>query len=208
MATETNLRKDIEELVNKTVDANKEFISESSRLFRQMATNPGSQSTFNIFQQNFFPKALNAYASLNIRHLKNMIDLGMCLTKEVMGSSATKENEVTEEVTETAQPAFALRANAKHGEKVMLQFVLDNFKKEETICEFVNTPYLNEADPSNVQDFETVFSPQSFSIDPGESKTINITIDIFKNTIAGIYTSNVQVKGFEPAFFTINITVD
>jgi hypothetical protein len=197
------LMKDIEELVQKSIEANKLFISEGSKFITQLATKPGEN--IKKFQADTFTNTINAYMHLNIQHLKNMVDLGVSLTKEMMNGQ-TQEEKSNEPAAKEDKPAFVLKANGKPGATISLQFLVDNVKKEAATCNLLHTEYTNQATAVQ-QNFKTLFTPQSFTLEPGTSQTIAIQINIPRKTIPGIYTSNAQVQGFEPAFFSIHLTI-
>ncbi|WP_346237022.1 hypothetical protein ABDK00_012715 [Niabella insulamsoli] len=199
--TNTPLQKDIEDLVNKTIEANKIFFNESARLLKQMASDPGSTKTIPVFNNDFLSKAMNAYASLSVRHLKNMIDLGLSLTRQASSSTEPDQPEDT-------APAFILKGACVAGAAVQLQFVIDNDKKEMATCELVHTDFLLQPGASVKGAFTTVFTPRSFELQPGGSQAIVIDIQTAKRSVPGLYSSRVQVKGFEPAFFSIELTIN
>ena len=94
------------------------------------------------------------------------------------------------------------------GSKVSLSFLLDNIKPDAVLCTLVNTPYSIQDNVLVKENFITNFSPQSFMLNTGEQKRINIDINIPDNVTPGVYISNVQVQGFEPAYFSIILTVN
>lgn len=202
MNPENSLAKDIEELVNKSIEANKVFMTEGSRILRQF-TAPGEKKTPDIFQPNFLSDAFTSYARLNIQHLKNMVDLGVSILKNA-GPQTAGSNE---ETTETPGPSFVLEAEGEAGSKVSLSFLLDNSKPESVLCNLVNSSYLFNANTVE-ENFETRFTPQSFTMSPGEQQRIHINIAIPNATSPGIYVSNVTVRGFEPAYFSIRLLVN
>jgi len=51
------LKNDFEELVNKTIEANKVFMNESGNLFQKLIQHKGESKTLNLFQNDFFSKA-------------------------------------------------------------------------------------------------------------------------------------------------------
>lgn len=201
----SSLAKDFEELINKSIEANKTFLNESSKLVRRFTT-PGQKTTANIFNANFLTEAFTAYTKLNIQYMKNMLDVSASLIKRAneQQSTATEEDAQTKEKQE---PAFTLNGEVAAGNKISLSFLLDNVKEESVLCNLVNTPYTLQSDPSLHENFITDFSPQSFMLNTGEQKRIAISIDVPANTKAGVYSSDVQVKGFEPAYFSIFLTV-
>ncbi|WP_138475545.1 hypothetical protein [Dyadobacter bucti] len=201
--TKPSLMKDIEELVTRSMEANKIFITESPKLFRQLSGigKSGQASGRTEVISNIF----NAYMKLGVRHMHDMIDLGLSLLTEISADAAENGDEA---VTEKPEPAFTLSGSAIAGGKVSLQFILDNEKKESVSCQLVNSDYYHQADPAVTKIFKTVFSPQSFILNPGASQTVKIDVGIPKTAIPGNYTCEVQVRGFEPAYFAIQLSID
>ena len=205
----SSLSNDIQELINKSIEVNKLFLSETSKLVRNIAT-PGEKKTATVFQTNFFTEAFNAYAKMNIQHMKNMLDLGASLVQKAntQQTADTPVNTNTETNAEPAEASFILSADVTAGNKIAFSFLLDNSKPEAVLCTLVNSSYNLQDDVLVNENFTTIFSPQSFMLNTGEQKRINIDIDIPANTKPGVYTSNVQVQGFEPAYFSIELTVN
>ena len=203
----SSFTKDIEDLVSKSIEANKVFLSESTRMVKQFTDKSARKENINIFQPDLISNAFNAYAKLNIQHLKNMIDLGVSLAKQT-GTQQTADNSAKAGATADPGPAFVLNGTAEAGSKATLHFLLDNVKLEAATCRLVNSDYTLQADSSVQQVFKTIFLPQSFVLNPAESQTVNIEISIPAKTKPGIYAGNVQVEGFEPAFFSMYITVN
>jgi len=203
----SSLSNDIQELINKSIEVNKIFLSETSKLVRNIAT-PGEKKTSSVFQTNFFTEAFNAYAKMNIQHMKNMLDLGASLVQKANTQQTTDTSANTETTTEPAEPSFVLKGDVVAGNKIAFSFLLDNSKQEAVLCTLVNSSYSLQDDISVNENFATTFSPQAFMLNTGEQKRINIDIDVPANTKPGLYTSNVQVQGFEPAYFSIVLTVN
>jgi len=204
MDNENSLAKDIEELVNKSIEANKVFMNEGSRILRQFTT-PGEKKVPNIFQANLLTDAFNAYTKLNIQYLKNMVDLGVSMVQKA-GVQPT-DAQAPVETTEASPPSFVLDAEAEAGSNLSISFLLDNIKKEAVLCTLVNSTYVFSFDDLVEENFITGFSPQSFDLPAGEQQRIGIDIAIPLNTKPGVYISNVKVKGFEPAHFSIRLNV-
>jgi uncharacterized membrane protein len=204
---DSSLANDIQELINKSIEVNKMFLSETSKLVRG-ATTPGEKKTPHIFQANFLTEAFSAYAKMNIQHMKNMLDLGVSLVQKANTQQTTEPSDNTETPTETPVPSFVLKGDVEAGNKISLNFLLENIKQETVLCTLVNTPYNFQIDALIQENFTTIFSPQSFMLNTGEQKRINIDIDVPATANPGIYISNVQVRGFEPAYFSIVLTVN
>jgi len=209
MANEkSSLAKDIEDLVNKSMEVNKFFLNESSKFVRQFTT-PGEKKASTLFNADFLTEAFNAYTKLNIQHLKNVMDLGVSLVKRAGTQQASTDNATDAATTEKTQadPSFILRSEAEQGGKILLNFLLDNIKPEAVVCTLVNTPYTLETNNAVEENFPTTFTPQSFTLNTGAQQKVDIDINVSADAKPGIYTSNVQVQGFEPAYFSMIITV-
>jgi hypothetical protein len=197
------LAKDIEELISKSIEANKVFVNESSRMLKQFTISGNKTNPF-VLNTNFLTEAFNAYAKLNIQHMKNMLDLSVSLFKQ---AGVQSNDTSTQKTTEQAQPSFTLTAETEAGTNVSLSFLLDNIKPEEVNCTLISTPYHLQDNENAIQDFDTVFTPQSFNLKTNERQKVDIEVGIPAGVNAGVYESNVQVKGFEPAYFNVLITV-
>lgn len=199
----SSLAKDIEELVSKSIEANKVFMSEGTRMLKQFTVSGNKQKPFRL-NANFLTDAFNAYARMNIQHMKNMVDLSVSLFKQ---AGAPTNDTATEDVAVEASPSFTLTAETEAGNKVALSFLLDNIKEEEVNCTLINTPYHLLNDNNTIANFDTLFTPQSFNLKTNDRQKVDIEISIPAGITAGIYECNVQVKGFEPAYFNVLITV-
>lgn len=205
MDKENSLAKDIEELVNKSIEANKVFMNEGSRILRGITT-PGEKKATNIFQANFLTEAFNAYTKLNIQYLKNMVDLGVSMVQKA-GSQPTTNTESTTATSGMPAPSFVLDAEAEAGSNISISFLLDNIKQEAVLCTLIYSPYVFSFDDLIEENFITGFNPQSFTLAAGEQQRINIDIAVPFTTKPGVYISNVKVQGFEPAHFSIRLNV-
>ncbi len=202
----SSLANDIQELINKSIEANKIFLSETSKLVRGVTTS-GEKKTSSVFQANFLTEAFNAYAKMNIQHMKNMLDLGVSLVQKANTQQSTEAAENVQ-TTEPPAPSFILKGEVEAGGKISLSFLLDNIKQDAVLCTFINTPYSLQSDILVEENFITNFSPQSFMLDAGVQQRINIDISVADSAKPGVYTSNVQVQGFEPVYFSILLTVN
>ncbi|MEP6846102.1 MAG: hypothetical protein ABI861_08860 [Panacibacter sp.] len=203
-AEKTSFSKEIEELINKSVDVNKAFISESSRLMQQF-TGPNRKNTVDIFKSNFLADAFTAYAKLNLQYMKNVLDLSVSLMRQA--GEQGSENSANTSSEENSAPSFVLQAEAEAGSGISLSFLIDNIKEEEVICMLVNTPYYYQPDIAVAENFVTNFSPQSFVLKTGEQQKVKIDIITTKEAKPGLYISNVQVQGFEPTYFSVSLTI-
>ena len=85
----STLVKDFEELVRKTAEANKVFISEGSKFVKRLGSSPISKKGVAGIPPHLLKDAFNSFVKLNMQHANNLIDLGLTLTKRFNGSPET-----------------------------------------------------------------------------------------------------------------------
>ena len=206
----STLVKDFEELIRKTAEANKVFISEGSKFVKQLGSSPLSKKGMAGIPPHLLKDAFNSFVKLNMQHANNLIDLGLTLTKRFNGSPETTAGPFEEPAAsqdEIPKPAFVLRAGATPGGTAKVQFIVDSDKKEPILCKLVHTDFVHQNDFSIKPAFKTTFLPQSFQLNPSESQTVDIHVKVPANAKAGVYLSSLQVQGFEHSFFSLYITV-
>jgi hypothetical protein len=200
----TTFSKSFETLLNKSIEANKILISEGTQMFKKFtSTEKQHKKNINIFQNELLTKTFNDYVKMNVSHFNNLIDLGLSFVKNINSNPDVKQDENDAD----SDPSFILEQTSEEGNVVSFKFLLDNIKNETVKCHFVYSEYILQSDSSIQKDFATEFYPQTFELSTGEAKPISISINIPDNTTPGLYKSKVQVKGFEPAYFAIQITV-
>lgn len=200
----SDITSDLEGLFKRTVEINTRYFKEGSELVRQISKTPKSGSDLNFFQPDVAAKAFTAFARLNLEHYKNVLDLGLKLTKQAVSDTTVEPEDVERKAGE---PAFELSGSTTPGGKVEMDFLLDNTMDEQVRCQLKNTVFTNDADPDVSYEFQTEFSPQSFLLAPDKSQKILITIEVEDKVKPGDYTSRVEVLGFEPLFFVIKLNI-
>lgn len=194
-----------EEALNKSIEANKVFLNESSRFFRQLGSKPAA-NRFALFQGDAMSNAFAEYMKLNLQHFNNLVDLGINFMRKI-NDTATDAGEQTSQSEPTDAPSFVLEKEAEAGQPVHFQFVLDNVKQQTATCQLVNTGFTGPSPQSVMNNFKTEFNPPVFNLKAGESRSIDIHVHIPADALPGLHTTRVQVKGFEPAYFSILLTV-
>ncbi|MBC7874805.1 MAG: hypothetical protein H7Y01_12460 [Ferruginibacter sp.] len=197
----TTFTKSFEELLNKSIEANKIFMSEGTRLFKKLANPDKQPQNLNIFQNELVTKTFSEYVRLNVNHFNNLIDLGLSFVK-----NSNQTDTVGKKETDPG-PSFILERTTEPGNPVVFQFLLDNVKQETVACRFIHSGFFLQPEPSPENNFSTGFTPLSFELKAGESKQVTINVLVPEATAPGLYISKVQVKGFEPAYFSIQLTI-
>ncbi len=201
-----NIANDFKDIVKEIVEINTQYFKEGSNLVSQLSDSNKDKKTINPLQPELITGALTALVKLNLNHYKNVIDLGFEFSKKVINNDFGSNSDVNPEKNEV-KPSFVLKETVFIGSNAVLQFILDNTKKEEATCTFKNLDFINESDPNNRYNFKTTFSPQTFKLNPGDVKAIKIEVKIGAKVKPGNYQSKVEILGFEAAHFLIDLNV-
>ena len=194
----------VEEALNKTIEANKVFLNESTKFFSQLGKRDAT-SNLNIFRGEALSNAFSQYMKLSLDHFNNLVDLGVNFIRNVNNSN-TADTPPPPGAADAGQPSFVLEKEVAAGDQVSFQFLLDNVKQDTVTCQLVHTGFTGAAGDS-ADHFNIVFTPLVFELPSGESRSIDITVHVAAGTTPGFYASRVQVKGFEPAYFSIQLIV-
>lgn len=195
----------LEEALNKSIEANKVFLNESTKFFSQLGKRDAT-SNLNIFQGEALSNAFSQYMKLNLDHFNNLVDLGVNFIRNVNNTNAA-ETPPAPGAADMNQPSFVLEKEVVAGEQVSFQFLLDNVKQHTVTCQLVHTGFTGAAEDNSAPDFNMIFTPLVFELPSGESRSIDITVHVPAGTTPGFYATKVQVKGFEPAYFSVQLIV-
>jgi hypothetical protein len=205
---QSSIAQDLEHLFKKTTEANKLFISESTKFVKRLSSSNIKKEEIFTTQKQVFKDAVNLFVKLNIQHAENLIDLSVAITRRFNQNPNTNEDSGTEQQsTVSNDPAFILNVSGVAGSTVTTQFLLDSNKEEPIICNLKQTEFTLENDHSVKKVFETTFTPQSFEILHGQSQKVDINVKIPADANEGIYLSNILVDGFEHTFFSLYVTI-
>ncbi|MEX6686802.1 hypothetical protein QTN47_04810 [Danxiaibacter flavus] len=204
------ITQELEQLFQKTAEANKIFFKESTRFVQQLGSSGQSGEDLFNKQKQLFGDALKSLVQLNIQHASNLLDLGIAVAKRFNQSSNTSGADVssTDENAVVTEPAFVLTAVTSPGETANVQFMLDSSKAEPVSCKLIKNKFILQEDRSVQADFETLFTPQSFQLLPGEQQRVEISVQVPGDVRPGIYISDIRVEGFEHIFFQLNLTIN
>ncbi len=205
----TSITQDLEHLFKKTTDANKIFFTESAKFVKQLSSSNIKGEELVSTQKELFKDAINLFVKLNIQHVSNLIDLGTAITKRLNHQFEVKKSDTEQEqdFPNESKPAFVLNVSGAAGTTATTQFLLDSDKKDPVLCNLKQTEYILQSDNSVNVVFETVFTPQSFTVFFGKPQKIGINIKISDDAKEGVYESHIQAEGFEHIYFTLFLTV-
>ncbi len=203
MAEENNFfAESLKQLVTKSVEANEVFMKEGQKLLKSMTSKEKQNEKSNLLSGELVKNAFQAFAELNVTYLKNAMDIGISVAKNMSGSTTQKNNEATEDFS----PAFILSASGKAGDTVSLQFVLDNVKDTVVRSSLQEVGFCRM--PKNEKtEIPLQFTPADFELAAGGKQVVDILIKIPADALAGDYENKIAVKGFEPSYFLIKLSV-
>lgn len=208
------LTDEIQQLFQKTAEANKFFISEGSKLITQISTGKIPANKLAAVQKDFWTDAFQTVVKLNIQYTSSLLDIGRAFTQELNQRLQKDENgepaktqESERKESEAMQPAFVLHAKAAPGTTAFAHFLLDNNHPETVSCTLEPATFILAEDPQVKKDFNTTFSPQTFKLIPGVPQKVEINVDIPAKTKPGNFACNIVVDKNQGSYFTLYIQV-
>ncbi|WP_404986733.1 hypothetical protein ACI513_06920 [Chryseobacterium sp. M5] len=192
-----NMTKNMEDITKQVLDINRNYINKSIDVIGLLKEAGSSKKITNI-NQDLVADIFNGIVKLNLEYYAKLVDFGFSVTNQILSPSQES----------STGSSFTLSGKVKPGEMITLQFVLDNPKSEAVLCELQYSFFLNIDDQTENLEISAKFSPQSFQLEPEKSMTIDILCPVSKTSKLGTYYSHVKVVGFEPAYFTIILTIE
>ena len=203
MAEENNFyAESFKQLVSKSLEANAVFMKEGQKVLKSMTSKQKNGSKANLLSAEQAKNAFQAFAELNIAYLKNAMDLGISVAKNISGNTDADDSQTSDEMP----PAFILSASGLNGEMVALQFVLDNVKETLVKSSLQEKGFLKMPEGEQAK-IPLHFKPADFELAAGGKQVVDIAIDIPADAQAGNYENRIAVKGFEPSYFMIKLSV-
>ncbi|MEG1592086.1 hypothetical protein [Chryseobacterium sp.] len=192
-----NMAKNMEDITKQVLDINRNYINKSIDVIGLLKEAGNAKKITNI-NQDLVVDVFNGIVKLNLEYYAKLVDFGFSVTNQILSPSQES----------STGSSFTLSGKVKPGEIITLQFVLDNPKSEAVLCELQYSSFLNIDDQTENPEISATFSPQSFELEPEKSMTIDISCPVSKASKLGTYFSHVKVLGFEPAYFTIILTIE
>ena len=208
--------KGFEDIVKNSIELHRRYFERGSELLSQLGNAQKGEADATEFGNYLGPMA--ELARLNIEHYQNVMKLSLEATKSAFGGAPQSAGDAdAQEEPQQAQrdfadgyvdePAFVLSGSGHPGGKVILQFVLDNIKEEEVLCRLVNHDFISDVKTDERYQLASIFEPQSFTLQSNEAQKVTIVIEIPADMQPGVFNSKVQVIGFEPIYFLIQLHV-
>lgn len=192
-----NINQSAEDITQQVLDINKKYVQKGIGLIGKLTESSATDKIANI-NQDTLVGIFTGLVKLNLEYYSKVMDFGFEVTNQLLSSSKS----------ESTESSFTVSGNVQPGPSVELSFVLDNTKNENVLCQLESTSFLDATSQQESNDISVLFSPQSLELQPGASAQILIICSAGKQIVPGTYYSYAKVTGFEPAYFTIVLTIE
>lgn len=191
-----NINQHVADIAKQVIEINENYVNKSIDMIAKLKDHSVSEKITNI-DQDTIVGIFNRLVKVNLECYSKLMDFGFEATNQLLSAK-----------NETTESSFTLSGHLKPGGSLDLSFVLDNTKSENVFCQLENSSFLNSDNQQESPDIEVVFSPQSFELLPGATTKVLATCSSGKQTTPGTYYAYAKVIGFEPAYFTIVLTIE
>lgn len=193
-----NITQNVEDITKQVLDINRKYINKSVDIIGKLKNGAAAEKITNI-DQDLIADVFAGIVKLNIDYYSKLMDYSFSITDRILSPRTTEEE---------VGSSFTLSGKGNPGATIEMEFVLDNSKKEKVFCELQSTKFINSDDETENSEISVSFQPQSFELESGGAANIGVICNISKEAAAGTFHSFVKVLGFEPAYFTIVITIE
>lgn len=197
----TNITQNLEGITKQLLDNNRNYINKSIDAIGKLKNSP-TQKITNI-NQDLIADVFNGIVKLNLDYYSKLIDYGFSVTNKILSAPENRLGENEEQGS-----SFTLAGKGNAGSSIDISFVLDNSKSEKAFCQLENTPFVSIDEHKENPDITVSFQPQSFDLEAGKSESISVLCSVSEKSAAGTFYSYARVIGFEPAYFTIVLTIE
>ena len=189
----------MEDITKQVLDINRKYINKSIDVIGKLKNNSAKDQITNI-NQDLIADVFNGIVKLNLDYYSKLIDYGFSLTNQILTSSAEEKEE--------AGSSFTLSGKGIPGSSIDISFVLDNSKSEKVFCQLESTSFVSIDDQTENAEISVSFKPQSFDLEAGKSENISVLCRVSEKSASGTFYCYARVIGFEPAYFTIVLTIE
>lgn len=193
-----NITQNVEDITKQVLDINRKYINKSVDIIGKLKNGAAAEKITNI-DQDLIADVFAGIVKLNIDYYSKLMDYSFSITDRILSPQTTEEE---------VGSSFTLSGKGNPGATIEMGFVLDNSKEEKVFCELQSTRFINADDETENPEISVSFQPQSFELEAGGAANIGVICNISKEAATGTFHSFVKVLGFEPAYFTIVITIE
>jgi len=193
-------------LIEQSVKANTAFLEESAKIFTSLLSKKIETKDLLKINTEVLNAAANNFIKLNITNTENLVNFGLNVSRSFFSFTDTKNDSDVN----TSQPAEPPAINArnqinlsvKQGEKISTSFYLNSHNAFPQTGKFFYEDFIDEATGKKGA-ISMLISPKEFTLEPGKSLKIDVSIDAANNTNPGKYKSAVRLDGMDNQEFDI-----
>ena len=197
-------------LIEKSVKANTAFLEESAKIFTSLLSKKIDTKDLLKIDTEAFNAAANNFIKLNIANTENLVNFGLNISRSFFSFIDTKNNTDANSSQHTESPSTKPRSqinlSVKQGEQISTSFYLNSHNAFSQTGKFYYEDFIDEATAKQVA-IAMLISPGEFTLEPGKSLKIDISLDVKNEIIPGKYKSTVRLDGMDNQEFDIVVDV-
>jgi len=197
-------------LIEKSVKANTAFLEESAKIFTSLLSKKIDTKDLLKINTEAFNAAANNFIKLNIANTENLVNFGLNVSRSFFSFIDTKNNTDADSGQQTESPSAKSRSqinlSVKPGEQISTSFYLNSHNAFSQTGKFYYEDFIDEATAKQVA-IAMLISPGEFTLEPGKSLKIDISLDVKSDIIPGKYKSTVRLEGMDNQEFDIVVDV-
>ena len=197
-------------LIEQSVKANTAFLEESAKIFTSLLSKKIETKDLLKINTEVLNAAANNFIKLNITNTENLMNFGVNVSRSFFSFRDTKNNTDTNSSRQTESPATEARSqinlSVKKGEQISTSFYLNSHNAFPQTGKFYYEDFIDEA-MGKTTALSMLISPKEFTLEPGKSLKIDISIGATNNINPGKYNSTVRLEGMDNQEFDIVVDV-
>ena len=197
-------------LIEQSVKANTAFLEESAKIFTSLLSKKIETKDLLKINTEVLNAVANNFIKLNITNTENLVNFGLNVSRSLFSFIDTKNNTDANSSQHTESPATHARSqinlSVKQGEQISTSFYLNSHNAFSQTGKFYYEDFIDEATGKKVA-IDMLISPKEFTLEPGKSLKIDISLDVKNEIIPGRYKSTVRLEGMDNQEFDIVVDV-
>jgi hypothetical protein len=198
-------------LIEQSVKANTAFLEESAKIFTSLLSKKiETQDLLNI-NTEVLNAAANNFIKLNITNTENLMNFGLNVSRSFFSFIDLKNNTDSNSSQQAESPATNARSqinlSVKQGEQIAASFYLNSHNAFSQTGKFYYEDFIDEITGERAA-IGMLISPKEFTLEPGKSLKIDISLDATNNINPGKYKSTVRLEGMDNQEFDLVVEVE
>ena len=207
---EQNVIEAWQSLIEKSIKANTEFLQESGKIFTNLLSKKPDVNNLQDMNKQLMSDAVNNFVKMNIKHTENMMDFGMNVSKsltsfldKVSKSATTTTTEQTP--SQNTNGSNKINLSIQQGQQITTSFYLNSHNAFAQSGKFNYGDFVDAS--GNSVGLTLAMAPKEFTLDPGKSIKVDISITASADVPLACYKTTVKLEGMDNQEFDITVDV-